>query len=96
MHENPLDTFAALKASIQKTLMQFLETDLDVAFTFLGMAKVETGRAIDPRKVSFKNAQIALRSIQRLKDRIEDLGERQKISDRADELEAAINAFSGS
>jgi len=93
MCEVPLATFATLKASTQKALIQFLYTDLDLVFTFLGMAKAETGRDADHREVSFKNAQIALRSIQRLKNRIDDPGELQKISDRTNELEAAINAF---
>jgi len=82
-----LDT---LKARGQGTLIEFLHTDLDVAFTFLQTARIEAGSNADHCKAALDRAWTALASLRALQGHVEDPSERDKIHHRANELEGAI------
>ena len=93
MPESP-DSFAALSARNQKTLIEFLRVDLDLAFTFLHTAEIEADSDPAHCRAALQLVGVALASIRRFQGRIEDAGEWMKIHDRANELEAATPALS--
>jgi hypothetical protein len=86
-------TLAALTARSQKSLIEFLEVDLDLAFTFLQTAVIEAGSDEEHCRSAFKKAQLALDSILRFQERIEDASQSKKIQGRTNELKLAIDAF---
>jgi hypothetical protein len=90
------DPFGALKAQTQLTLIDFLHVDMDLAFTFLQIARTAGKRNPERRKASLENARAALQAIRRLQGRIIDRRECAKINVRANELETALNEFSHS
>ncbi len=89
----PLDQFAALKAENQRTLIDFLRVDLDLAFTLLETAKIEADSNPARCEAVLGKVRVALESTRLFQKRIDDPDESGKINDRADELEAALAAF---
>ena len=83
-----------IRAKVQRTLVEVLWTDIDVAFTFLETARITREPAHAQRAV--ENAQIALQSIRHFNGRVTDPHEWQEIHRRANELENTINSFSNS
>jgi len=74
-------------------LVTVLNSDLDLAFTFLQTAKIESWNDADHCKATLEKVRIALESIRGFQGRIEHVVERNKIHRRVNELEAALNAF---
>jgi len=93
MHDNSLELFATLKTLAEKNLIEFLNLDLDLSFTFLKTAQIEAGRDDVHCRPALEKAQEALLSIRRFQGRAEDPNDRQKIQVRANELEVALNVF---
>ena len=87
------DRYAGLQARTQRALIEFLSVDLDLALTFLQTAKIEADSDFAHCAAAFNKARIALVSIRHFQGRIQDPAEWQKIHDRANELQAALNAF---
>jgi hypothetical protein len=87
------DALAAWKARSQKVLIEFLEAELDLAFTFLQTAEIEAGINTGHSKMALENSRTALTSIRQFQGRITDADRWEKVHRRASELEAALNAF---
>jgi hypothetical protein len=85
------DTFAALKTRTQETLIEFLDADLDLAFTFLEIARNET----DHHEATIDKVRTALESIHRFQSRVEDPEARERIQNRAAKLEAELEKVAG-
>jgi hypothetical protein len=96
MADRSVDPTAALQARGQALLVEFLHTDLDLAFTFLETARIETGSDDAHAKAALRNAQTALGSIRHFQGRVEDPAEWGKIQSRTDKLEAAISVLDSS
>ena len=94
MPEHALERFLASKERNQRALIDFLNLDLDLAVTFLEMAKSETGLEPEHSDEALGKARIALQSIRQFQGRIEDPMEWQRIQDRADELVAILDRLS--
>jgi hypothetical protein len=87
------DRFASLNARSQENLIQYLNVDLDLAFTFLETARIEAGFDARHSKSAVEKARTALASIRRFQRHVEDQNALAKINDRANQLEAAIDEF---
>ncbi len=87
------DSSKVAKLREQRTLIEFLNTDLDLAFTFLNTAKIGLGCDEEHRTAALKKAAAALAAVRYFQQRIEDAAEWQKIQARADELENALQEF---
>jgi hypothetical protein len=87
-----LPDLQSLTARSQRLLVQFLEVDLDLAFTFLQTAGLEAGVDIAHYHQAMGRAQTALDSIRHFQGRITDPDQSRRIRDRANQLEAAIAA----
>jgi hypothetical protein len=83
-----------LQAENERRLIEFLSVELDLAFTFLEHARIESGSNEESSKAVFERVRTALESIRRFQGRIEDRSEWAKIHDGADRLETALNEFS--
>jgi hypothetical protein len=89
---SPQDEFYQLKRSNQKTLLQFLSIDLDLAHEFIHSAKrYANGNNPARARQLMADAASALRSIRSLQGRIEDPSEWVHINDKANRLESEIN-----
>ena len=86
----PRDDPEAQQARSQATLIAFLTTDLDLAFTMLRTASITHDE--QHRESTLQHVWKALENIRRLEGRIKDCSAWQAIHDRADELEAALRA----
>jgi hypothetical protein len=77
----------------QGALIDFLNADLDLAFTWLRTAAIDARD--DPKGCELPLAKVraALNAIRRLEGRIDDVLARREIDARADELETAIGGF---
>jgi hypothetical protein len=77
-----------------QALLDFLRTDLDLAFTILGTAKIEQD-AGNPQHMtaSINTARKALESIRSLAKRIQDPAALSEVEAGAAELEAALTQF---
>jgi hypothetical protein len=76
------DSFAAIEAGGQQALIQFLNVDLDLAFTFLQTARFEARNNPARGKAAFEKAVAALVAIRRFQDRIKDPVERENSKSR--------------
>ncbi len=94
MPEYTRDQFLALKERGQKALIEFLNLDIDLAFTFLETAKI--GFEVNPADsaTALDKVRAALVYIRQSQGHIEDSGEVLKIQERADQLEAALDKLS--
>lgn len=92
MPEHSLD-LAALKARSQELLIGFLETELALGFTFLQTAAIEAGSDSSHRDSAIEKAHAALQSIRTFQGRVQDDGAWSRINDRANILQADLNAF---
>src|SRR6266852_7275874 len=79
------------QALTQKTLVDFLQADLDLCFTILKTAQM----ASDPGHYhsALENARGGLQVIRKLAGRIEDPESWKTVNGRADELERALGSF---
>jgi hypothetical protein len=76
----------------QRTLIDYLNTQLDVGFMFCRDARMEKHLTDDGDYALCKeNAQIALESIRKFQDRVEDAEKSVAIRARADELKKLIS-----
>ena len=80
-------------ARSQKALIEFLQADLNLAFTFLKTAAMES--KVDPRhcRAVLEKTRSALGIICNLMGRVEDESERENIEGRVVKLEAALYEF---
>ena len=83
---------AALQAQNQALLLDFLRADLDLAFTFLATAAIDTSADQGQARALLAKARTALGSIRLLTGRIEDRTAWREIHWRANELEAALES----
>ncbi len=85
------DSFELRHAQSQTKLIEFLRSNLDVAFAMFNAAELED----DPEryKSALEEARVALDTIRSLERRIEDSGAFRDIHGRARELQATLNAF---
>jgi hypothetical protein len=90
MPKRKVDTFAALKNRSQRALIEFLNVDLNLAFTFLRSVRTEAGLKPDYYEEAIDKVRIALESVRRFQGRIEDPEAWQAIHHRANELEVEI------
>ena len=74
-------------------LVTVLNSDLDLAFTFLQTAKIESWNDAHHCKATLEKVRIALESIRGFQARVEDFGQRTEIHRRVNELESALNAL---
>ena len=81
------------EGEIQASLIRFLTTDLQLAFTELRTAEVESGSHPDHSRFALAKAREALKMIRRFESRIEDPGAAEEIQARADALESALKRF---
>ena len=79
------------QALTQKTLVDFLQADLDLCFTILNTAQM----ASDPDHYhsALENARGGLQVIRKLAGKIEDPESWKTVNGRADELERALESF---
>jgi hypothetical protein len=77
----------------QGALIDFLNADLDLAFTWLRTAAIDARD--DPKgcELTLAKVRAALNAIRRLEGRIDGVLARREIDARADELETAIGGF---
>ena len=89
----PRDFGDAQGTRAQGALIDFLNADLDLAFTWLRTAAIDTRD--DPKgcELALAKVQAALNAIRRLEGRIDGVLARREIDARADELETAIGTF---
>ena len=89
----PRDRSDAQWSRAQGALIDFLNADLDLAFTLLRTADIEVSH--DPKGSGLALAKVtaALTAIRRLKGRVDSDLARGEIDARADELETAIGTF---
>jgi hypothetical protein len=79
------------QALAQKTLIDFLQADLDLCFTMLKTARMAS--APDHYHSALENARGGLQVIRKLAGRIEDPESWKTVNGRADELERVLESF---
>lgn len=84
------------KEASQAVLVEFLRTDLDLAFAFLAIAKRESAYNPDHRDLVLINVRATLQVIKKFQGRIEDRHHWSEINVRAGQLEAALSGFNSS
>ena len=82
-----------LFARSQQAMIQFLSTDLDLAFTLLDTARIEAADDPAHSQAALGDAQAALARVRSFEGRIRNREAWNAIGARADELEAAIKEF---
>lgn len=87
------DRSEKLKAQNQAALIQFLNADLDLAFTFLETAMIEAEFDLEEVPAVLERVRNALRTVRALTERIQDQTIGAQIHSRADEVEAALAKF---
>lgn len=92
MPELPRD-LNGLKGRSQQALIDFLDAALSLGNTFLLVAETEATLDRDHSNRAFRKAQGALDSVRHFQGRIEDPAEWEKAHTKANQLEAAIDAF---
>ena len=81
--------FGDLSEQTEQRLIEFLNADVDLAFTYIKMAQTrENGR-----ERLHHNARIALEAVRRFEGRIANPQSRTAIHERADELERLLSKF---
>jgi hypothetical protein len=83
--------FDELREPAQRRLIEFLETDLELAFTFVNMA--QTREEGPSRERLLQHARKAVDAVRGFEGRITDPGAWTAIHDRADELQRLLSAF---
>ena len=80
-------------ARAQGALIDFLNADLDLAFTWLRTAAI--GVRDDPKgcELALAKVRVALKAVRRLAGKVDHALARRAIDARADELETAISLF---
>ena len=82
--------FGELHEQAQQRLVEFLDTDLDLAFTFVRMAQTREDRNRRDRLID--NARKVLEAVRRFEGRIVDVKAWSTLHARADELERLLSA----
>jgi hypothetical protein len=77
----------------QKALVQCLNADLDHVLTFLQTAKIEAGWDDEHCRAALVKAHLVLDTVRRFQGRIESPGDWEALQKRADQIQAAIEAF---
>jgi hypothetical protein len=91
----PQDPFAEAAKSFsvsQALLIEFLSTDLDLAFTFLDLAQMYIQSDPDHFRGLMQKARRVLETVRKFEERIQDPRARQATRERGDSLEAAMAA----
>jgi hypothetical protein len=83
--------FDELRETAQRRLIEFLETDLELAFTFVSMA--QTRREGPSRQRLLQHAREAVDAVRRFEGRITDARAGAAIHERADELQRLLSTF---
>jgi hypothetical protein len=83
--------FDDLREAAQRSLVEFLEVDLDLGFTYLKMA--QTREEGPPRERLLRNARRAVEAVRSFEGRISDPRDWTAIHERADELQRLLSAF---
>jgi hypothetical protein len=78
-----------LRDAAQLVLIDFLTTDIGLAFTFLETARIEKQYDSARFQAVLYKVERALSRIRQFQDRVGDLGQRAEIRKRADRLEYA-------
>ena len=91
MYDEP--TADPLIARSQQAMIQFLSTDLDLAFTLLETARIELRSDPAHSQAAVANAEVALARVRSFEGRVRDHEAWETIGARANELEAAIKEF---
>ena len=84
-----LDRLPAALAASQEATVAFLQTEIDIAFTMLDVARTQQQN----RSAALEHARAAWSVVRQFEGRIQDPKAWRSIHARADELEAAINTF---
>ena len=84
------DSFAVLHEQTQALVIDFLNADLDLAFTFVESARVEAGSDDVHAKSLLEKAKAALKAVRHFQGRIEAPEAWTAINERAVKLEAAL------
>jgi len=90
MSDRSPDSLVVLNRRSQQLLIDFLLADLDLAFTFVQTGVIETGSDEAHAEAAFDKAATALETIKRFLPRVEEPVERERITDRAAELERLL------
>jgi hypothetical protein len=77
----------------QENLVSFLDTDLDLSFTLLGIAKTVLKSNPAHSQAALGKSRAALNDIRRLAGGIESEDAAEEIRAKADNLETALRAF---
>ena len=80
-------------ARAQGALIDFLNADLDMAFTWLRTAACDARDDSKGCELALTKVREALKAIRRIGGHIDDILARREIAARADELETAIAGF---
>src|SRR4051794_21890622 len=86
-----LPTLDALRIENRAALVNLLRADLDLAFTFLQTARLDTRDGRSHARALNAKARRALGRVRHLNELIQDPRDWQEIHARADELETAVN-----
>ena len=86
-------TIVAIRARTQEALIAFFKADLDLAFTFLETARIEVGWDANHCNAAVAKARLVLDTVRRFQGRIANPCDWDLLQHRADQLEAAIDAF---
>ena len=82
-------------AKSQTLLVEFLQADLDLAFTILRTAEIERGSDTRHCLAATEKVRAAISTVRRLQGRVEDSRTWTLIQNRADELQYALEKFLG-
>jgi hypothetical protein len=82
-----------LQAKAQAALIEFINNDLDLAFTMIETARIEA--EFDPQEVAavLEHIRQAWMTIRHFTSRVQDQSARAQINFRTDQLEAAVAEF---
>jgi hypothetical protein len=92
MSEYPTD-LAILVARSQEMLIEFLETEVSLAFTFLRTAALEVRDSITHFDGAVGKARASLAAVRLFQGRIQDHEVRRRIQERASSLESDLADF---
>ena len=82
-----------LRQRSQRALIDFLNVDLDLGFTFATTAEIEKGLDPPAYRQALAKANEALLTIRRFEGRIQDIEAWKSIHQRANELEQRISSL---
>lgn len=88
------DRIKALSAETEQTRFEFLQSDVDICFTFIEVAQTELGLGDrDSAAQALERAQTGLDAIERLLPDLQRAGDREEIERKMERLRGAIAAF---